>query len=136
MVRILRKCAKGNVSKTELKEYCKNEEKLSIEVKKAVDDSLSIVTRDISGKQKGWVCHALYIALKSFWMYERFTDAAHFIIHDHPNSDCDTNACIAGMLFGAFYGYEYAKTEEYTKDNLTVLLEHNPCVREMLEYAR
>jgi ADP-ribosylglycohydrolase len=133
-VQLLRMCVLKHKNKVELREYCIeyiNTEGTPEDVRTAVVDSLSEVKRDISGKTKGWVCNTLYIALYSFWKYEKFSDAMDYIIRENPNSDCDTNACVAGALFGAYYGYEKITSEEYTKENLEKLMLYNPVVLDM-----
>jgi hypothetical protein len=77
--------------------------------------------RDVSGKQKGWVCHSLYIALFTLFNFNTFDDAMHFVIGEHPGSDTDTNASITGALFGALLGYENMNKEFYTSQNIKLL---------------
>lgn len=49
--------------------------------------------------------------------FESFSDAMHWIINDHPGSDTDTNASIAGGLLGALYGFH--ALDKQTKENYT-----------------
>ena len=95
-----------------------------------IQDILTNTIRDISGKTKGWVCNALYIALLSFFKYETFQDAVDFVIHEHPKSDCDTNACITGALYGALLGYDKLKLEDITYKNIISMKENNTILQE------
>ena len=90
------------------------------EVSLSITDSFdSTIVRDITHPAKGWVCNSLYIALKAFWNYRSFQSAMEFIIKDHPHSDTDTNACIAGALFGAHLGFDALAQESNTKINIS-----------------
>lgn len=60
--------------------------------------------RVISGKDKGWVLHALYCALYYLFYCETYTEAINTIIK--LKGDTDTNAAICGVLWGAYLGYE------------------------------
>jgi ADP-ribosyl-[dinitrogen reductase] hydrolase len=114
--------------KEEVKEYVIEEsvnEKYPNVVRKVMTDSLGEKDeRNISSKNiKGWVCSSLYIALYSFWNFEKFEEAMEFVILKHPGSDTDTNAAITGALFGAHLGIEEMKKEEYTNKNIESLKE-------------
>jgi ADP-ribosylglycohydrolase len=61
-------------------------------------------SREIDGKDKGWICHTLWAALSAFWRYEILSDAMEYVIEQ--GGDTDTNAAVAGTLFGAFLGFE------------------------------
>ena len=52
--------------------------------------------------------------------FSSFSDAMKWIIADHPGSDADTNASIAGALLGALYGYNLL--DEQTKKNYTQII--------------
>lgn len=74
--------------------------------------------RNIS-TMKGWCLHALWCALYVINSNMTYTEAMRFII-TIPNSDTDTNACIAGALLGAYYGYEQLSAEQqYNIDVIT-----------------
>jgi ADP-ribosylglycohydrolase len=93
-------------------------------VKTMVTDSFaSTLIRDISGDIKGWVCTGLYIALYTFWNYDTFEDAMHFVIFNRPRTDTDTNASITGALFGAYLGLDKLQTETHTLENIRLLAE-------------
>jgi ADP-ribosyl-[dinitrogen reductase] hydrolase len=104
----------------ELDECFMDTSKIPPEVATSLIDSLSVnfgCNRDIKS-EKGWVCNSLYIALFAFWNYETFEDAMRFIIKDHPGSDTDTNAAIAGAIFGAWLGSEKMNLESNTNHNM------------------
>lgn len=73
--------------------------------------------RNIS-TQKGWCLHALWCALYAINSDMTYTEAMKFII-TIPGSDTDTNACIAGALLGAYYGYDVLYQEQ--KDNIDII---------------
>lgn len=75
--------------------------------------------RDVSDRSvKGWVCSALYMAIKAFKNFDSFQDAMDWIIREHPGSDTDTNGAIAGAMIGAHFGYEKLSKESRTKINI------------------
>lgn len=74
--------------------------------------------RDV-GKNKGWVLHAMHLAAQ-FTKYEKLSDLFQCII-TQPKSDTDTNAAIAGALWGVHHGYTAMTREEVTKDNIVTL---------------
>jgi ADP-ribosyl-[dinitrogen reductase] hydrolase len=75
---------------------------------------------DISGKDKGWVCYALYIAFYALMHTKTFQDGMDYIIG--RGGDTDTNACIGGYLMGGFYGAKKMKENKQTKENMDVLM--------------
>jgi ADP-ribosylglycohydrolase len=123
-VKLLKGLLKG-ADKDDCREFCQNYlevETTPDEVKKVLRDALGRKDRrDITGKQKGWCCNTLYIALYAFFHYETFEDAMKFIIKDHPYSDSDTNASVAGALFGCLLGYEALKKEDITSKNIIAI---------------
>jgi len=97
-------------------------------VQQAVIDSLDAnVNRDITRqtKSKGWVCSALYIALKAFWNYDTFESAMEFIIKDHPGSDTDTNSEISATLFGSWLGMKAMQKETSTAKNIQIVKDYD-----------
>jgi ADP-ribosylglycohydrolase len=91
------------------------------DIQQVINDSfIENNNRDITGKNKGWVCHALYIALNTFWYYNNFEDAMEKIVNI-KYSDTDTNAEICGNLFGAYLGYDKMKNENLTNSNIEIL---------------
>jgi ADP-ribosylglycohydrolase len=82
------------------------------------------MTRDLT-INKGWVVHALWCAIKALLTFDNYKDAIDSIIRDNPGSDTDTNACIAGALLGAYYGYEVMCENKITKDNIEIIKKFN-----------
>jgi len=77
--------------------------------------------RNISEK-KGWCLHALWCAMTVMISFNDYSQAMRWIISDHPHSDTDTNACIAGALVGAILGFDRMNIEPSTSENITILL--------------
>lgn len=75
-------------------------------------------TRDIT-HNKGWCCHTLYCAIWSLMNFNSYDQAINNVII--RGGDTDTNACVAGYLNGAYYGFSSLSAKE--KDNLRVLFE-------------
>ena len=95
-------------------------------VKQAVQDAVHIEPkRDISGRTKGWVCHCLFAALHAFLHYDTMEAAMAWIV-PQPDTDADTNAAVAGALFGAYLGLKGLGREEMTAQNLLITATHNP----------
>lgn len=103
-------------------------------VKHAVLQSLDMNddSRRIDGKDKGWICHTLWVALRSFWKYETLSDAMEYVIEQ--GGDTDTNAAVAGTLFGAFLGFEGLQADNLTKHNIEILQSLNHEVTDEIEY--
>lgn len=70
--------------------------------------------RDIK-KQKGWCVHGLYCALYTISKFMDFGEAMNWIIKQ--GGDTDTNAAIAGALFGAYYGFEILNKQQTNNMN-------------------
>jgi ADP-ribosyl-[dinitrogen reductase] hydrolase len=105
------------------------------EIMEAVKDSMKKdVCRSLNGKLKGWVVSSLYIALYSFWTFEKYEDAVNFIINI-KGSDTDTNASITGALFGAWKGKKTLEQEEYTSKNVEILENKLREIDELIEYV-
>lgn len=68
---------------------------------------------------KGYVCHGFYCAMKCMKM--DFNDAMRWII-TQPSTDTDTNACIAGALLGAIYGFDKLKSDPDTEYNINKVI--------------
>lgn len=81
-------------------------------------DILERKGRNIS-ENKGWCLHGLWCAITSL-AFPTYTAAMDWIIRQHPGSDTDTNACIAGALLGAVFGFQTLQAQE--GDNITILL--------------
>jgi ADP-ribosylglycohydrolase len=89
-----------------------------VEVRKTIQDAINGVERDVV-TNKGYILHALWITFYTFNKFDRYTDAMSYIINI-DNSDTDTNAAIAGALFGAYLGYDKLYDEQ--GDNINILL--------------
>lgn len=72
--------------------------------------------RDVSGYDKGWVLHALWCCKQAF-QAESFAELMKFIIE--KKGDTDTNAAIAGALYGARVGFTALMQEQ--AENWTIL---------------
>lgn len=57
----------------------------------------------------GYVVGSYALALKAFYNTKSFSDCMEYVIK--KGGDTDTNACIAGMLAGAYYGYDKIPSE-------------------------
>jgi ADP-ribosyl-[dinitrogen reductase] hydrolase len=75
--------------------------------------------RDVK-PMKGWCLHALYCALYSLFHHTGYQQSQDWIIL--KGGDTDTNACIAGALLGALYGYERLMEDERTAYNFRAVL--------------
>jgi ADP-ribosylglycohydrolase len=60
---------------------------------------------NFSGSNKGYCLAAFWIAIVSFINFNNYFDAMEWIIKNHPDSDTDTNAAIAGAVLGSYYGF-------------------------------
>ena len=99
------------------------------EVTIAMEEAIEGVERDIV-KSKGWVLHGLYVALYSLFQFDDYKSAIDRFA-GYLGSDTDTNACIAGWLLGAYYGYEHIVSSE--RENVNILLE---CTTSEGDYER
>ena len=82
------------------------------------------IPRNCSGKTKGYCCHAFYFAmrvLKTGTDYRTTVDA----IAPLPDTDTDTNACIAGALAGALEGFTTMMNDPITRDNYAIIQRTN-----------
>jgi ADP-ribosyl-[dinitrogen reductase] hydrolase len=59
--------------------------------------------------KKGWALHGLYCALYGYMYINSFKELMEFVIRE--NSDTDTNACIAGAMYGAKIGFAALERE-------------------------
>lgn len=99
---------------------CK-EQASSPEVKAIFDSVDNRLTRDITGKTKGWCLHAFWVAMVTLISFTDYAKAMEWII-SFKGSDTDTNACIAGALLGAVLGFDKMTEDKMTKDNVALLL--------------
>lgn len=101
-------------------------------VKSVIESVLLDEERDISDK-KGWCLHGLWVALKILKMDLSYNSSMEWIIKGFPGSDTDTNACIAGAVWGAKNGFKKMLLEKQTSENIEILLNVNvddgPCPR-------
>lgn len=96
------------------------------DVKLAIKDAFeSKSNRNIGGRDKGWVCHCLYAALRGFFLYDTMQEAMDWIVQI-PNSDCDTTAAVCGSLWGAYLGLSKMRTESKTSKNLEIIRTVSP----------
>ena len=73
---------------------------------------------------KGWIVHSLYCALWGFFNFDSYENMIDAVIG--LAGDTDTNAAIAGALFGAFHGFEKLCKETTTRNNLKILIRAFP----------
>lgn len=76
--------------------------------------------RDLK-KDKGLCLNGLYSALVAISKASSFEDATQWIIKDHPGSDTDTNAAIAGAMLGATFGYNNLMQSPLTAYNWNIV---------------
>jgi ADP-ribosylglycohydrolase len=80
------------------------------DVKQALQEAHNVLSgatyiRDMRKPKKGWCVHGLYCALACL-NKPTISEALDWVIMSHPGSDTDTNACIAGAMYGYYRGYE------------------------------
>ena len=82
---------------------------------------------DAGRKTKGWVLNALFAAMHCLCAMATatgpvptFATLMRWVIHDHPGSDTDTNAAIAGMLVGSLLGWDALCAQQAA--NISILL--------------
>lgn len=93
------------------------------EVRDVVDSIIEGKDRNLCAVGKGWVLHALYASLTALFGFENFTDAMKWIMS--KKGDTDTNASIAGNLFGAYYGFDKLMEDPITKNNWNIIMNVN-----------
>ena len=85
--------------------------------------------RDIT-VNRGWIAHAFYCAFWALFNFDDYRTAIDaVIVHSRRGKtvgDTDTNACIAGALLGAYYGYEEMCKNKRTKKEIDVMLSADP----------
>jgi ADP-ribosylglycohydrolase len=78
--------------------------------------------RDLGKPKKGWVVHGLYCALAGL-RYPTLSECLDWVIGANLPSDTDTNACIAGALYGLKVGWNNLDTrakENYSKVRIPI----------------
>lgn len=98
------------------KEECKTEQ-----VREVLEQVERKEYRDIT-KCKGWCLHALYCAFYCLLHLPDYTSSMRWIIEQ--KGDTDTNACIAGAMWGADVGLEKLFREQ--GENIEILLLADP----------
>ncbi len=94
-------------------------------VKKMISDVEKKKILDV-GEKKGWVIHALYIALFTLkWKIPNETNIMKifdYIIGKNIKGDTDTNGVIAGAFIGIHFGLKTMLKDPIFKKNLNVIL--------------
>jgi len=78
-------------------------------------------TRDLKN-MKGWCLHALWVTFAAATRFSDYASAIQWIISAHPGSDTDTNACIAGALLGALFGFQSLQSDPITAANIEIVI--------------
>lgn len=96
--------------------------KLHESVKSVFEDAISPTAplRDVTGKSKGWVLHALYCACWAWYYAKSYQEGVDMVIR--LGGDTDTNGAIAGALLGTIFGLEAMNKEKNTSKNIKILL--------------
>jgi ADP-ribosylglycohydrolase len=100
-------------------------------LKKQLKQVFNNDTRNVQGKTKGWICHAYFLALQSFRLFDTLEDGLNYVIKQ--GGDTDTNAAITGALFGAYLGYDKISQEKMTKENIEILNKLNSQVTKEID---
>ena len=90
---------------------------------RAIDEGMSAATRNIKGKEKGWVCHTLYCVFRAVTSVQRgqnFEECLKEILQ--LGGDTDTNMAVAGAFLGAYLGKDQLLSSARTAHNLQVVL--------------
>lgn len=99
--------------------------------------------RCLNGKDKGWVCHALYMALYTDLRVNTFKAGMDVVYTTSGEySDCDTLMAITGSLLGSSIGLRRMLQDNQTLVNIQTVLEVNrdllkdigPMLRDLTEY--
>lgn len=83
-------------------------------------------------RTRGWVVFGLYAALACLGFIAQadlsgevrpsYSQLMAWVVKDHPGSDTDTNAAIAGALVGAILGWSALLTDPITVENIPILI--------------
>lgn len=73
----------------------------------------------VDSRDKGWVAHALYVAVYCLLWTNSFTEGINTAILF--GGDTDTNGAIAGALLGAKYGYSAIVADKTQKRNVRII---------------
>jgi ADP-ribosyl-[dinitrogen reductase] hydrolase len=126
---INRECSLMLVSLLRARIYSINVDKFSPatkEVRHALESAEHGWMRCLNGKDKGWVCHALYMALYTDLRADTFEDAMNVVYTTSGEySDCDTLMAITGALIGSSLGLRKMLQEKKTAVNIQTVFEIN-----------
>ena len=92
------------------------------EVQQLFIDMANGVTRDVSGKDQGWVLHAFWCCLLSLRLivagydFKQILDTIILM-----GGDTDTNGAIAGALLGSYFGYDQLSSNDVTANNIEIM---------------
>jgi ADP-ribosyl-[dinitrogen reductase] hydrolase len=86
-------------------------------VLKAIKKAQSGIIVDVS-ENKGWVVHALYVAIITFLNVNSFQEGMDYIAEHFIEGDTDTIMAITGGLLGLRFGYSQMFYEKKTSINL------------------
>jgi ADP-ribosyl-[dinitrogen reductase] hydrolase len=100
---------------SKLKIKCK-EESIKLALKNAVEGKIINVSEN-----KGWVVHALYVAIITFLQTDSFEEGMDYIAKYFIKGDTDTIMAITGGLLGSVYGYKKMTEEHKTSINIEKL---------------
>lgn len=124
---ILRSILEGKTAVQSLPEIINSAQTPTI--KDCITDGMNKKMRMIDGAYKGWVAHALYIAVRA-WLFTDtkmpFSEIIEWVIK--RGGDTDTNASIAGGVVGLVYGEQFLRNEPTTDQNIQVLISSNPAM--------
>jgi ADP-ribosylglycohydrolase len=85
-------------------------------------------------EQRGWVLHGLYCAFFALFNFNDYKSAIDYIIN--KGGDVDTNACIAGAVLGAYYGFDELLSDLTIAENYLILKDVTSIKRNRpLEYS-
>lgn len=100
-------------SKTEISKFIKDAGVKTniVLLREAIEGAFADTHRDVSKRPtKGWVLHALHIALWTFFHHNNFTNGIKAVIE--AGGDTDTNGAIYGYLAGAYEGLDSIKLQQ------------------------
>lgn len=117
---LVRKCE-------QITDWTKSEE---LEVQECVKAALlSSEPRDLGKPKKGWVLNALWCALRAYKRllqtpemdFEEYILPVYKLSEGKSDTDSDTNAAIAGAIYGAKHGWSTLLAQEKTREDIKTL---------------